>query len=170
MFLLLTAFGVVNGCSGLARQRTISIGALEAAPVTSRASIQTRHGVLVDYQTVRSMCVPLTARFSLIQIHDSQDWETLASAAPSIGAPPTFVDGGVVGLVSRMGTPTAGGSPIAFRGARVAEGAGLISYTFAGGSYFPDGACYISLAHVPNLDAALVIEINGTRFYPQNGK
>jgi hypothetical protein len=49
----------------------------------------------------------------------------------------------------------------------VTDGGGLVNATFAAGSYLPDGTGYAETAYVDGLYAVLVVDVNGTSFYPE---
>ena len=123
--------------------------------------------IVSDVAGIGELSRPLGRRLSLIEIHNASEWDALRRHAPELGPAPDFSRGTVFGLASHAGVPLDGDWPIRLDLVRVYDGAGFAVASFAGGSYLPDGTSYLEAVQVENLDTVLMVEVNGTRFYPQ---
>ncbi len=155
---------VAAACRQSVRVRTVTLGDLENAP--ARPLNNTRHVVVREPDALRPLCKPLGPRLSLLQVADDHDWQALAQAAPDIGPRPDLTSGSLVGIVSWAGTPVDADWPVEMETIRQFGGGGLIEASFASGSYLPDGTAFLVSAYVPELKAVLVVDVDGTAFYP----
>ncbi len=73
----------------------------------------------------------------------------------------------LVGIACWAGTPIDGGWPIQLETVRVQSGGGLLNAKFNGGSYLPDGTARLETDYVKGLATVLVVDIDGTSFYPE---
>jgi len=165
--LLTGVVGLANlsACDLRPHARTITVRALEtAAAVTPHA---TRRAILSDRRELDDLYCPLNQRLGLLQVRSAKGWEALRRCAPELGPAPDFSRGIVIGLASHAGLPLNGTWPIHLETIRVHEGAGFVIARFEGGSFLPDGTTYLETAHVEGLAAVLMLEVDGTRFYPK---
>jgi hypothetical protein len=163
--LVVATFAGLVACDARNRSRAVTVTTLEnASPV--RPTMK-RRAIVSDAARLREFAFPLGRRISLIQIRNSREWESLRRHAPELGPPPDFQRGAVFGLASSAGVPLEGTWPIRLEAVRVHEGAGFAVGSFNGGSYLPDGTTYLETAQVEGLNSVLMVEVNGTRFYPQ---
>ncbi|HMQ17111.1 MAG TPA: hypothetical protein PKC49_14165 [Phycisphaerae bacterium] len=146
--------------------RSVRSEDLDAAP--EAAASQVWHVRLTDPARIVSQSRPLSRRMALVQVRTCADWQALAEAAPQLGPCPELGRGMVVGLMYFGGTPLGGGEwPLELSTVRVFDGAGLVEAHFTGGSFLADGAGYVHLAQVDGLRAVLIVDVDGTRFYPR---
>jgi hypothetical protein len=156
----------VAACSIQPAHRRVTIDALEMAP---RLCPKSPHRAIVsDRRALDELCYPLAGRLGLLQVHSPDGWSRLLRVAPRLGPCPDFSRGMVVGLVSWAGLPLDGEWPVALEGVRCYHGAGLVTARFQSGSYLPDGTTYLEAAFVEELEAVLILDVNGVRFYPKN--
>lgn len=163
--LLLTS--TLLGCGTAPRARTITVSQLEAAPRVPQ--MQTARALATNPDALRALCTPLGARLGLLQIHSHAEWDSLRKVVPHLGSCPDLHLGMLVGLACWAGTPISAHWPIRIEDVRVCDGAGIVTGEFSGGTYLPDGAAFIELAQVPGLATVLVVDVDGTRFYPDSG-
>lgn len=161
---ILAAWSCLSACALKPTVQTISVRTLEEAPALRPKMIR-RAIISAENRLTFSSC-PLGARLGLIQVWTPEQWEQLRAAAPEIGACPDLSDGMVVGLLSYAGLPVNGTWPIRLQGMRVHRGAGFAIGEFEGGTYLPDGTTYLEIAQFSDLRNVLMVEIDGTRFYP----
>ncbi|MBW7905236.1 MAG: hypothetical protein LC135_05650 [Phycisphaerae bacterium] len=145
--------------------RTVRSEDLDAAP--EAAASQVWHVRLSDPARIVSQSKPLSRRMALIQLRTRADWQALAEAAPQLGPCPDLGRGLVVGVMFFGGTPLGGDWPLELCAVRVFNGAGLVEAHFTGGSFLADGAGYLHLVQVEGLRAVLIVDVDGTRFYPR---
>lgn len=122
--------------------------------------------VVADAEALRFLCTPLGPRLGLVEIHSPRQWEFLAQVAPQIGRCPDLRAGTLVGIACWAGTPVDGRWPVQLEAVQVHQGAGLLKARFRGGNYLPDGTARLETAYVEGLRAVLVVDVNGTDFYP----
>lgn len=152
-------------CGIRTRPQVVSVHALEDAPPVCPSF--TRRAIVSDTTQLRPLYCPLGSRLGLFQIRTAQQWEALRRQAPELGPAPDFDDGIVVGLVSHAGLPLDGTWPIHLQSVRVYNGAGLATGSFGGGSFLPDRTTYLEAAQFDGLATVLIVDVNGTRFYPE---
>jgi hypothetical protein len=145
--------------------RTVRSEDLDTAP--EAAASQVWHVRLTDPARIVSQSRPLSRRMALVQVRTCADWRALAQAAPQLGPCPELGRGMVVGLVYFGGTPLDGDWPLELSAVRVFNGAGLVETHFTGGSFLAVGAGFVHLAQVDGLRAVLIVDVDGTRFYPR---
>jgi hypothetical protein len=162
---LLSGLGGLSACGTHRRPLVVSVDALEHAPVLEPHA--TRRAIVSDPAQLDGLYYPLGRRLGLFQIGTAEQWETLRRQAPELGPAPDFDAGIVVGLASHAGLPLDGTWPIHLQSVRVHQGAGLAIGCFPGGSFLPDGSTYLETAQFDGLAAVLIVEVNGTRFYPE---
>jgi hypothetical protein len=155
----------LSACGLRARPQVITARALEDAPVVEPRV--TRRAIVSDPTCLREFYHPLGERLGLFQIHSREQWEALRRQAPELGPTPDLDGGIVVGLASHAGLPLDGTWPIHLRSVRVHNGAGLATGNFEGGSFLPDGTTFLEAAQYDGLAAVLIVDVNGTRFYPE---
>jgi hypothetical protein len=161
----LVALGGLSACGTHIRPQVVSVNALETAPVV-KPSV-TRRAIVSDTAQLRELYYPLGERLGLFQVRSAEQWELLRHQAPELGRAPNFDSGIVVGLASHAGLPLDGTWPIRLEAVRIHNGAGFASGRFEGGSFLPDGSTFLEAAQFDALAAVLIVEINGTRFYPE---
>lgn len=162
---VLAGLGALSACGTHDRQRVVSVHALEAAtPVEPRLI---RRAIISDTVQLNGLYYPLGRRLGLFQIRSAEEWETLRRCAPELGPCPDLDGGIVVGLASHAGLPLNGRWPIHLQYVRVHDGAGFATAHFDGGSFLPDGTTYLETAQFDGLATVLMVEVNGTRFYPE---
>lgn len=166
-----TALGVLfaglvlsGGCAAQRPVTVVTLASLEAAPVEPLNGGQ-RH-VVTDADALRTMCTPLGPRLGLLQVRSRREWDRLAAVAPNIGPCPDLRRGTLVGLACWAGTPLDGGWPIELDGIQLQSGGGLLKARFHGGTYLPDGTARLETDYVQGLGRVLVVDVNGTSFYP----
>lgn len=156
---------LVGGCA-VRSHSVITPDELDAA--VPRLPIDVRRGLLADPDRVRDLMTHLGSRMALIQVHAREQWDRLSAACGGLGVCPDLSRGDVFAVASLIGTPTDGDEwPVALEEVRAVRGAALLTASFAGGSYLPDGATYVCIAHVPDVRSVLIVEVNGVRFYPE---
>jgi hypothetical protein len=165
LLVILSGIGGVSACNTLARPRVVSASALEGAPAA--APHITRRAIISDWAQVSELHCPLGQRLGLFQIRSEEQWERLRRQAPELGPAPDFDSGIVVGLASHAGLPLDGSWPIHLQSVRIHEGAGFATGYFEGGSFLPDGTTFLEAAQFDRLAKVLIVEVNGTRFYPE---
>jgi len=126
-----------------------------------------RRAILSDATHLDRLARPLCERLSLLEIRSAADWEQLRRRAPELGPAPDFRRGAVFGLASHAGLPLSDTWPIAIEAVRTHDGAGFAIARFHGGSFLPDGTCYLELVQAEGLRTVLMVEVNGVRFFPQ---
>jgi hypothetical protein len=162
----LIGLGGLSACGPRLRARPISVHALETAAAVEPSAV--RRAIALDAGPPNEEFYhPLGGRLGLFQIRSAKEWEVLRRRAPELGPCPDLRRGIVVGLASHAGLPLNGAWPIHLETVRVHNGAGFAIAHFQGGSFLPDGTTYLETAQFDGLTAVLMIEINGTRFYPE---
>lgn len=154
----------ISGCQKSHTQREITVAELEGAgPArpTQRQRVQ-----VSDPRALALACPILGERVILIQARNAAEWASVQLAMPELHLTPDFSRGSVIGLASCAGTPVGGEWPIALRTIRVCRGAALVRAEFAAGTYLPDEQTFAEVAFVEGLNTALVIDVNGERYYP----
>lgn len=163
--LVLICLVLSTSCTLAPTARTIRLEQLEAAGEVPLHPLS--RGVVSDPTALEPLLRPLGRRMALLEVRSPAEWEALSRAVPGLGGCPNLARGAVIGLVSRIGLPLSGEWPTAIERIRVSRGAGLLTVRFAGGSFLPDGTTYVELAQVEGLEAVLVVDMGGTRFFPQ---
>ena len=163
--LILAGLTTLTSCNTQPGPRAVTVQSLEIAPVEPPARI--RRAVLSDWTELKPLYFPLGRRLGMFQIRNSRDWERLRAAAPVLGPPPDFNSGIVVALASHAGMPVDGAWPIHLDSIRIHNGAGFACGSFSGGSYLPNGVTYVETAQYDGLACVVMVEIDGTRFYPE---
>ena len=163
LLLQLAALTVLSACSLPSDPKTITMTALESAPLAAISG--TERITVSDPAALRQLCKPLGPRLGLLQVRSAGEWDRLVHVAPQLGPRPDSGPGMLVGLACWAGTPVDGRWPVHIDAVRVCEGAGLLIAEFVGGSYLPDGTARLETAHVSDLAAVLVVDVNGTTFY-----
>jgi len=153
-----------GACDTLPPTRTITLSALENAP--PRPASADERIMVPDAEALMRLCTPLGPRLGLLQVRSSEEWDRLAQIVPWLGHCPDLRHGILIGLACWAGTPVDGQWPIRIDSVQVTEGAGLVRACFHSGSYLPDGVAYLEIAHVKGLAAVLVVDVDGTTFYP----
>jgi hypothetical protein len=164
-WLAVAALLTLSSCAGSSHRRALTVQALESA--SSFTPAVTQRAVITDPATLGDLYQALGRRVGLLQIRSVQEWERLRRAAPELGPPPDFRRGAVIGITSDAGLPLDGSWPIWLEAVRVYEGAGLVVARFPGGTFLPDGTTYLEAAQIDGLEGVLLVDVNGTRFYPQ---
>ena len=159
-----TALLALLACSMHRVPQTVTVHSLETAP--SMRPRETRRAIVAESTSLHDLCSPLGGRLGLIQVRSARDWSRLARVVPQLGPCPDFSRGMIVGLASWTGLPVDGEWPICLESVRLRHGAGLVAARFHSGSYLPDGTTYVETAFVENLNAVLILDVNGVRFYP----
>lgn len=144
--------------------RVVTLESLEAAP--TKPMRDTQRYVVSDPQTLQRLCTPLGPRLGLLQIKSARDWELLRRLVPEIGPCPDLTHGTMIGLACWAGTPLDGRWPIDLQSIQLRSGGGLISASFHGGTYLPDGTARLETTYVKGLNTVLVVDVDGTSFYP----
>jgi hypothetical protein len=152
-------------CSMHRVQQTVTVHSLETAPNVQPR--ETRRAIVAENTSLYDLCSPLGGRLGLIQVRSARDWSRLIQVVPQLGPCPDFSRGMIVGLASWTGLPVDGEWPICLESVRLHHGAGLVAARVHSGSYLPDGTTYVETAFVENLDAVLILDVNGVRFYPE---
>ncbi len=119
-----------------------------------------------DAQILRQLCRPLERGLGLIEIRDRLHWAALTHAAPGLGPCPDLTRGSAVCLASWLGERIDGSPPAQIDSVQVHRGAAKVSATFVGGNYHPVAAGFVDVVYVPRLREVLVVEINGTPYFP----
>ena len=161
---LFAGWAGLSACGVRPGVQTITVQALEDAPTARPRFV--RRAIVSPAAEWQSCYYALGPRLGLVQIRSEHDWENLRTAAPEIGPCPDFNQGIVVGLVSHAGLPVNGRWPIHLDTIRICRGAGFATGEFEGGTYLPDGTTYLEVAQFSELRSVLMVEIDGTRFYP----
>jgi hypothetical protein len=164
LLLALSGAALLSACGTYTRARVVSVPALEAASPIEPSRV--RRAIVSDTSQIRTLYCPLGQRLGLVRIRSTEEWELLRRCAPELGPAPDFKEGIVVGLASHAGLPLDGTWPIHVQSARIRDGAGLATGRFVGGSFLPDGTTYLETAQFNGLASVLIVEVNGTRFYP----
>ncbi len=158
------ATAATTSCAAWQRTRLIHARQLESATPLKPADI--RRAVVRDPAALASICRPLNARLALLQVRNEDDWKAAARAAPELGPCPDLDHGIVVGLVHTAGLPLDGHWPLSIDEVRLVDGAAMVEATFEGGTFLADTTAFVEAAHVPGLRAVLIVDVDGTRFYP----
>lgn len=156
-----------SSCTATHPVRLVTLGALEAAPSFRPAEV-TECAVL-DVEKLRGLCTPLGPRLGLLQIRSQEDWGRLTSAVSGLGQCPDLTRGTLVGVGCWAGTPLEGECPVRLESVQLSDGGGLLTVHFAGGSFHPDGTGQLETGYVEGLQSVLVVDVNGTPFYPSFG-
>lgn len=164
--LMLSTLAGLSACSLNSRASIVTVQSLEEAPATRPKMI--RRAIVSPAADLEPCFCPLGPRLGLIQVRTEDDWEKWRTAAPEIGSCPDLSQGMVVGLLSHAGMPVNGRWPIHLDAIRVYRGAGFATGEFEGGTYLPDGTMYLEVAQFSDLRSVLMVEIDGTRFYPSD--
>lgn len=143
----------------------IRVEDLENAPIAG--PVLTNRAIVAESPALNTMSTQLGPRLGLIQVRRPAEWDVLQHAVPDVGPCPDLLHGSVVGVFCRAGLPLNGDWPVELENVRVRGGAGLVSATFEGGSYLPDGTTYLEWTYVVGLDSVLVVEVNGLRFFAE---
>jgi hypothetical protein len=162
---MLAGIGMLCACGTYARPPVVSVHTLEGAPSVYPSF--TQRTIVSDPTRLHQFYYPLGQRLGLFQIRTPQQWEALRREAPELGPAPDFDRGIVVGLASHAGLPLDGTWPIHLQSVRIHNGAGFAIGSFGGGSFLPDGTTYLETAQFEGLATVLIVEVNGTRFYPE---
>jgi hypothetical protein len=156
----------LSACSAPPRRPGLSLQEIEAAPVT--APMAPMHILIADPRPLRDLIRPLGRRIGLLEVRSESEWERLRAAAPHIGDCPDLRNGLLMGLVSELGEPLRRDVwPVSIGAVQVFSGAGLVTGAFQPGSYFPDGAMFVTAAIIPDLVAVVAVDLNGVRFFPE---
>jgi hypothetical protein len=142
----------------------VSLESLETAPLRRIHHVQ-RH-VVKDGAGLAQLAIHLGPRLGLIEIRNEQQWQALNEAVGGRLRRRDFSRGTLVGLASWAGTPVDEEWPIVLQTVQLSEGGGLLQSHFHGGTYLPDGTAYLETAYIENLRAVLVVDVDGTSFYP----
>ncbi len=146
--------------------KTVSLVSLEVAPI--HAVVGGKRYVVSDPAALKTLCIPLGPRLGLLQVRSAGEWQLLSEAVPGIGPSPDLRRGTLVGIVCWAGTPIDGTWPVRLDAVRVCSGGGLMTATFQGGTYLPDGTVRLETDYVEGLRSVLVVDVNGTSFYPDD--
>ena len=156
---------MLSGCAVAPRTQVITLEALQSAP---SQPVPDPHRVVVrDTETLRDLCTPLGPRMGLLEIRNRTEWERLAMIAPDVGPCPDLQEGTQLGLACWAGTPIDGQWPVTFDTVRLYEGGGLVTASFSGGSFLPDGTSWLETGYVQGLRSVLVVNVDGASFYPE---
>ncbi len=155
----------LSACGARPHRQAISVRALETAAAVEPVTV--RRAIVSDMREFDAFYHRLGGRLGLFQIRTAEQWEALRRHAPELGPAPDLSRGIVIGLASLAGLPLDGSWPIHLKTVRVHDGAGLAIARFQGGSFLPDGTTYLEAAQFDGLAAVLIVEVNGTRFYPE---
>lgn len=163
---MLSLLALTTSC-GVAQSASMKIQMedLENAPIAG--PVVTNRAIVAESPALNDMSTPLGPRLGLIQVRRPAEWSALQVAAPDVGPCPDLVHGSVIGVYCRAGLPLNGDWPVELDNVRVRDGAGLVSATFEGGSYLPDGTTYLEWTYVAGLTSVLVVEVNGLRFFAE---
>jgi hypothetical protein len=162
--LLLAVLTALTACVSSPITRTVSLAALEsAAPVPVSGS---ERFIVSDPASLRQLCHPLGPRLALVEVRNAAEWRQLRTAVPEVGPAPSFRDGCIFGLACQAGTPLDGHWPLSLETVQAQAGGGLLRARYAGGTFLPDGTTRLELDYAPGIQSILVVEINGTSFYP----
>lgn len=161
------AFGaaVLSACSAPPAARTVSVRSLELAQRATTASAG--RAIISDDTAVAELIAPLGPRLGLLRVRTPAEWRRLTRSCKGLGPEPDFSRGMVVGVVSRVGVPLNETWPIHLNTIRLCDRAGYVQARFESGTYLPNGATFIDTAYCEGLDAVLIVDINGVRFYPE---
>lgn len=165
---LLVAMAVVpllSSCGPRNHSQAVSIHSLEVADTVMPSA--TRRAIMCETGELDRLYHPLGRRLGLFQVRSPQEWELLRRHAPELGPAPDLDRGIVIGLASHAGLPVNGTWPIRLEAVRVYNGAGFAIGHFQGGSFLPDGTTYVETAQYDGLATVLMVEVNGTRFFPE---
>lgn len=161
----LAGLTALSSCGARLQPRVISVRELESA--TDVKPALPRRAVVSDVAGIEELCTALGPRLGLLQVRTASEWEMLRRCAPELGSAPDFSRGIVIGLASQAGQPLDGNWPISLEAVRVHRGAGFAIAHFEGGSFLPDGTTYLETAQFDGLATVLMVDVNGTRFYPK---
>jgi hypothetical protein len=164
----LAALVSLAGCALQPPTKTVTLTALETAPAEPLPAAQRL--VASDSAALRSLCTPLGPRLGLLQVRSADDWRLYRQVVTAKQKCPDLQLGSVVGIVCWAGTPLDGQWPVSVEAVQVEEGGGLLKARFHGGTYQPDGIAYLETGYVPGLRSVLVVNVNGTSFFPQDGR
>jgi hypothetical protein len=160
-----TLAGLLLSCAGPIHVRSVRIDQLE----TGYAVVPQPLGrsILTDPRALAPLTQPLGAGVSLLQVRDAEQWEILRRASPGLVDCPDLSRGIIVGLLSRTGQSLDGRWPIELKEVHVHDGAGLLDASFEDGGFLPNAVTYVDVAYIADVKQVLVVDIDGTRFYPQ---
>lgn len=153
------------GCGPAGAGRTFRVRELEDACPTAAQPLARLVASQPDALHRRAQA--LSPRLALLQVRSPAEWRRLQRLEPRVGPPPDFSRGIAVGLITRTGTPLAGDWPIAIEAAQVCDGAGLLHGRFNGGTFLVDDTAYLDLVFVEGLAAVLIVDVDGSRYFPQ---
>jgi hypothetical protein len=161
----LAGSATLSACGLRPHRRAIDIHALETAAAVEPRLV--RQAIVSDVSALDKLYHRLGPRLGLFQIRTAEQWEALRRHAPELGPSPDLTRGIAVGLASHAGLPVDGAWPIHLETVRVHDGIGFALGHFQGGSFLPDGTTYLEAAQFDGLAAVVMVEVNGTRFYPE---
>jgi hypothetical protein len=164
LFAALVVAVAVPSCVMPARIQTVSLASLESAP--SAPLYRSERFVVRDAARLQSLCTPLGPRLGLVQVRKPADYDALKTLVPELGPCPDLRRGMLIGLACWAGTPIDGRWPVELTAVQVQSGGGLLTAQYRGGTYYPDGTGRLVTEYVPDLTAVLVVDVNGTSFYP----
>jgi hypothetical protein len=156
----------LSACTLSTPVRVVTLDSLEAAPAEPIIGAE-RH-LVGNAAALRPLCTALGPRLGLVQIRSRQDWRMLYELAPTLGPCPDLRAGTLVGIACWAGTPVDGEWPVELESIRVQAGGGLLKVHFCGGTYWPDGTACLVTDYVRGLASVLVVDVDGTSFYPDN--
>lgn len=162
--LALLLAGLIPACQVAPRVRMVSLESLESASPRRIHGAQ-RH-LVRDGAGLQALAIQLGPRLGLIEVRNEAQWQALNAAVGGHMRRPDFSRGTLVGLATWAGTPVDGEWPVELQSVHLSDGGGLLRSHFHGGTYLPDGTAYLETAYVPDLRAVLVVDIDGTSFYP----
>lgn len=146
------------------RAARVSAARLEQAlPVPTR---NVQRSLVADPERLLSLSAPLARRLALIEVHDDRVWQALRAAAPGLRGAPDFRRSAVVGLIALAGQRVDRRWPIHLQVAQVSDGAALISGSFEGGAYQPNGVMFVEVAEIAAFRRVVAVDVNGTRYFP----
>lgn len=156
-----------GGCTAARPVHVVPLARLEAAEPAETGAAQ--RIVVSNPEALRDVIYPLGKRCGLIAIRGAADWMRLREAAPELQVGDETARGTLIGVALWAGTPLDGRWPVRAVTIRTSDGGALAEYTLAGGTYRPDGVTYLDVVFVPSAKAVLVVDINGVRFYLDEG-
>lgn len=155
---------LVAACSAPEHLRTVSVQELEDA--LSGYPEPFAQILVSSPEKLGSIYRPLGPRLGLIVVSNADEFGRLATSAVGLGRTPDFSRGKMIGVASLAGESIDGEWPIRLEDVQLRQGAGLVSAHFHSGTYLADGLAHADLAFVRNLEAVLIVDINGIRYYP----
>lgn len=155
----------ISGCNFRPAVRYVRSEVLQHAPAW--LPDETRAAIVADPDSLRAQEIPLGGRLTFVQARTAQEWESLRRCAPDIGACPDLLHGVAVGVVASTGLPLDGHCPLKIVGLRTTSGAGMLHVDYEGGTFLADGTTYLELAIVPIRTTILIVDVNGSLYYPQ---